>query len=394
MRNNRKVEFSDRKVERLEGPGQDDRGKAVEYTDTRVPKLKLAVSASGLRTWSYRYLFNEDKRVDRIGAFPGINTDEARRIALGWGALVDQGIDPRAEKIARKAMPILEAFANEQYAPFAKIHKKSYEDDAAKLRMYILPKFGKRRMCDISRHDIDLYRTEIAEKLSPSSANRHHALLSRMYSLAIQWDILKVNPCLGLKKFRERTDAGRFLSPEDIGKLINALDQDYNLVAAGALKVLLFSGLRREEVAQAKWEHLDVERGLLFLPTTKAQKSRWVPLNDLALEVIAKLPDSDSKWIFPGRDSASPICNLRKPLERALEKAELGKMRIHDLRVCFASTAAGAGVSLFQIQSLLGHSSPVMTMKYAFLAGRALHDASTIAANAMVSAKTPQPPAA
>lgn len=281
MRNNRKVEFTDRKVERLDGPDPDDRGKAVEYTDTRVPKLKLAVSASGSKTWSYRYVFNEVKRVDRIGTFPGISTDEARRIALGWGALVDQGIDPRAEKVARKAMPTLAAFAAEQYEPFAKVHKKSYEDDAAKLRMYILPKFGKRRMSDITRHDIDLYRTEIAEKLSPSSANRHHALLSRLFSLAMQWDIVKANPCLGLKKFKERTDAGRALSPEEIASLLLALDQEENVIAAAALKVLLFSGLRREEVAQARREHLDVARGLLFLPTTKAQKSRWVPINVL-----------------------------------------------------------------------------------------------------------------
>jgi len=395
MRTNRKVEFTDRRVERLQGPEQEDRGKAVEFTDTRVPRLKLSVSTTGLRTWSYRYLFNEIKRVDRIGTFPGIKTDDARRIALAWGASIDQGIDPRAEKVIRKEMPTVEAFAYQHYEPFAKVHKKSYADDAAKLRMYIIPKFGKRRMSDVTRHDIDLYRTEIAEKLSPSSANRHHALLSRMFSLGMQWDIVKTNPCIGLKKFKERTDAGRFLSPEDIGSLLDALDQDYNVIASGALKVLLFSGLRREEVAQARWEHLDIERGLLFLPTTKAQKSRWVPLNNLALEVITNLPKSDSPWIFPGRDVMKPINNLRKPFNRALEIAKLGRMRVHDCRVVFASSAAGAGVSLFQIQSLLGHSSPVMTMRYSFLAGRALHDASTIAANAMISARTPsQPPAA
>ncbi len=384
MRVNRKVEFTDRRCEKLVGPSEDDRGKAIEYTDARVPRLKFAVSGTETRTWQFRYVFNGVKRVDRIGSFPGIGTEEARKIALGWGAQIDQGIDPRAEKIARKKMPTLEEYANNDYLPFAGVHKKSVGDDEAKLKMYILPKFGRRRLCDISRQDVDLYRTEIAEKLSHASANRHHSLLSRMFNLAIQWDILKDNPCSRLKKFRERTDAGRFLSPDEIARLLAALADEPNKVASSALMVLMFSGLRREEVATARKEHYDAERGLLFLPNTKAQKSRWVPINDIAKEVIAQLPESYSEWLFPGRFPGRPIHNLRKPFERALAKAGLGKMRIHDLRVNFASNAASAGVSLFQIQSLLGHSSPVMTMKYAFLAGRALHDASAIAANAMV----------
>lgn len=80
-----------------------------------------------------------------------------------------------------------------------------------------------------------------------------------------------------------------------------------------------------------------------------------------------------------------PVCNLFKPFKRALEVAGLeSSIRIHDLRHSFASNAVSAGVSLFQVQTLLGHSSAQMTQRYAHLAGTALHDASAAAVRAML----------
>lgn len=387
MKENRKIEMTDRRCEKLAGPDANSKAKEIEYSDVRVPRLKLLVSRTGRRTWYWRYVWREAKEVIRIGAFPGIDVEDARRIAREYGTMIDQGQDPKSEKKALQAMPTLEEFAQQRYLPYAAAHKRSASDDEAKLRTWILPKMGKKRLCDITRHDIDMHRTEIRKSHSASTANRHHALLARMLSLAVEWEILKVNPAVGLKKFAEVTDAGRFLTPDEIGRLLAALDQDENVVGAAALKLLLLTGCRREEIAQARWEDLDVERGLLKLPKTKAGKVRWVPLSPQAQDVLLGLPEIESDWIFPGRDQARPVCNLFKPFKRALEVAGLeSNIRIHDLRHSFASNAVSAGVSLFQVQTLLGHSSAQMTQRYAHLAGTALHDASAAAARAMLGA--------
>ncbi|WP_119157715.1 site-specific integrase [Caldimonas tepidiphila] len=351
----------------------------------------MMVSCTGKRNWYWRYAWRGEKQVIRIGEFPGICVEEARRIAREYGAMLDQGIDPKGEQKARKAMPTLEEFAWEQYMPYARQHKRSADDDESKLKMWVLPKLGRKLLCDITRQDVDMYRTAIKGSHTASTANRHHALIARMLSLAVEWDLLKVNPVTGLKKFREASDAGRFLTPEEIGRLLAALDQEENVVAAAALKVLLLTGCRREEIAQARWEHLDAERELLKLPKTKAGKVRWVPLNEQAQAVLVGLPNIDGPWVFPGRDPSQPIHNLYKPFKRALKAAGLDEsIRIHDLRHSFASNAVTAGVSLFQVQTLLGHSSSQMTQRYAHLAGSALHDASAVAAKAMLVAAQQQ----
>jgi integrase len=386
----RQVDFTDRRCERLPGPEPGDRSKAIEYSDLRVRRLKFSVSETGLRTWYWRYTLNGAKRSVRIGEFPGITTEQARRMALELGALLDQGIDPQAEKLARKATPTLAEFANDYYLPHARAHKRSADDDASKLKLWILPKLGRKRLCDITRHDVDLHRTEMAKSHSAGTANRHHALLARMLALAVEWDLLKANPAAGLRKLKEPTPVEDFLEPEQVQRLLAALDEEPNKVAAGALKVLAFSGLRREEVAQARWEDLDAARGLLRLTRTKSGRARWVPLNPFAQKAIADLPESTSPWIFPGRDPGRPICNLRKPFHRALARAGLPEMPIHRLRHSFASNAVAAGVSLFSVQNLLGHKSAAMTIRYSHLAGQALHEASAATARAMTATRNPE----
>lgn len=383
--------MTDRRCSRLAGPDVDCSSKEVEWSDSRNTRLKLLVSRSGRRTWYYRYVFRGIKCAIRIGEFPGITVEAARKQALGYGAMLDQDQDPQHEQMVRRTMPTLSEYALGPYLEYARVHKKTANDDESKLKMWILPKLGQKRLCDISRHDIDMHRTEMSKTHTQGTANRHHALLARMLALAVEWDILKENVATGLKKFKERTDAGLFLSSAEISLLIDGLDREPNRVAATALKTLLFSGLRREEVAQARWEHLDLERSLLYLPHTKAGRTRWVPLNSLALEAIASLPDRDSPWIFPGRDPARPIDNLKKPLDRTLAACGLGPMRVHDLRHCFASSAVSAGVSLAQVQSLLGHQSPTMTLRYAHLASQPLHDATAAVARAMARPADPQP---
>ncbi len=386
MKQDRKIDMTDRRCHRLDGPDENSTAKATEYSDRQLPGLKLMVSRSGRRTWYWRYSWRQTKEAIRIGEFPGINVEQARSYAREYGAMLDQGADPKGEKKLRDRMPTLEEFANDLYLPYAKTHKRSAADDVAKLRTWILPKMGKKLLSDITRRDIDMHRTEICTSHSLSTANRHHALLARMLALAVEWEILKVNPAVGLRKFRESSDAGRYLSPDEISQLLKALDAESNVIAATALKVLLLTGCRREEIAQARWEDLDAQRGLLKLTKTKAGKVRWVPLSPQARDLIAALPRHQiSPWIFPGRDPAKPICNLFKPFKRALSVAGLDdSIRIHDLRHSFASNAVTAGVSLFQVQTLLGHASAQMTQRYAHLAGTALHDASAATARAML----------
>jgi len=356
--------------------------KDIEYTDTKVQGLKFIITATGYKSFMFRYTYASTKRAITLGRYPAISLDEARKIALHHRALLDQGHDPKITTTSDK--PLFKDFAH-RYLNHVKVFKTSWKDDQAKLTQWMIPQFGDLSLDDITRERIDQYRTHIHQVLSPASANRHHALISAMLTLAVSWELLTKNPALGMKRYKELSKVDGVLDTQQVNALLNALDHDPNISAVNALKLLLFTGLRRSEVTQARWQDYSANHRSLYLPTTKAGKSRYVPLNDLAIAVIESQLRK-SNYIFYGQDETRPINNLIKPFQRALKRAGITKpVRIHDLRHTFASHAVLNGVSLYETQQLLGHASSQMTQRYAHLNNEQLREASHKASISMSS---------
>lgn len=372
----RKFRFTNRALDALPACPPESASKADEYTDTEMPGLKATVSKTRQIVMYHRYTINGVKRAERIGAYPGISIAEARQKVQENRAVLDRGGDPQENSDRAKAMPTFAEYAQE-FLSFVKQYKRSADADESKLRIYLIPHFGARRLCDITLRDIQTYHAKMTETLAPSTANRHLALLSKMFSLALQWDRVTKNPCIGIKKFKEDNQQQRFLSPDEIARLYQALDADYNKVAANALKLLLLTGCRREEVLQAKWEDISLETGTWFLPKGKTG-SRYVQVNGAAKALLESIVRTDSPYVFPGHDDPinSPLNNPRKCFTRVLKAAGIEHIRIHDLRHSHASILVNQGVSLFMVQKILGHSSPKTTQRYAHLSDSSLRAAS------------------
>jgi integrase len=122
------------------------------------------------------------------------------------------------------------------------------------------------------------------------------------------------------------------------------------------------------EILDAKWEHVDFERGFIFLPDSKTGK-KPIYLNAAALAILADLPRLEgSPHVFPGAKDGKPREGLKRPWSIVTQAAALGGLRIHDLRHSFASVGAGASLGLPIIGKLLGHSQAATTQRYAHLA--------------------------
>jgi len=135
--------------------------------------------------------------------------------------------------------------------------------------------------------------------------------------------------------------------------------------AAAALRLLLFTGARLREILHLKWDHVDLERGLLLLPDTKTGKKAIV-LNAPALDVLTNLPRVGC-YVIAGDDPEKPRADLKRPWQAAARRAGLSGVRIHDLRHTHASFGAGAGLGLPIIGKLLGHTTAATTARYAHL---------------------------
>ena len=108
--------------------------------------------------------------------------------------------------------------------------------------------------------------------------------------------------------------------------------------AASALRLLLFTGCRLREIPHLRWEHVDFERGCLFLPDSKSGR-KTVILNAPALAVLNGM-DRVGPYVVPGDDPDQPRHDLKRPWIAATKRAGLTGVRLHDLRHTYASFGA------------------------------------------------------
>jgi integrase len=224
-------------------------------------------------------------------------------------------------------------------------------------------------------------------------ANRVLSLLSKMFSLAIEWKWMTENPARGVARFPEARRE-RWLTLEEMLRLRKALDTLNDQNAANALRLLLLTGSRLSEVLKAEWEQFDFSTGVWTKPShnTKQKRVEHVPLGDRALELLVSMKGERATGpLFPGRFTGVRT-DLKRPWAQACKAAGLsvtdvvkGKrkqltrdrpaIRIHDLRHSYASHLVSNGVSLPIVGKLLGHTQPSTTMRYAHLQDAALRTA-------------------
>lgn len=146
------------------------------------------------------------------------------------------------------------------------------------------------------------------------------------------------------------------------------------MYAGAAIRLLLFTGCRLREILNLKWEYVDLERGVLFLPDSKSGR-KTVILNAPAMMVLNGL-DRISPFVVPGDKPEGPRADLKRPWRAITMRAGLTGLRLHDLRHTYASFGAGGGLGLPIIGRLLGHSQISTTARYAHLDNDPLRRAS------------------
>jgi integrase len=140
------------------------------------------------------------------------------------------------------------------------------------------------------------------------------------------------------------------------------------------VRLLLFTGCRLREILHLRWDHVDLERGCLFLPDSKSGR-KTVILNAPALAVLSRL-DRVGPYVVPGDDPERPRHDLKRPWDAVIGRAGLVGVRLHDLRHTYASFGAGGGFGLPIIGKLLGHTQASTTQRYAHLDADPLRRAS------------------
>ncbi len=173
----------------------------------------------------------------------------------------------------------------------------------------------------------------------PTQANKVLAILSKLFNWAELNGIRAGgdNPCRHIEKYPE-TRRERFLSPKELAALGMALNSaEESPYAIAAVRLLVLTGARLNEILTLRWDWIDLERGTIRLPDSKTG-AKSLYLNAPALAVLNEIPrQAGNSYVIVGDKEGAHWVNLQKPWRAVRRAAQLQDVRLHDLRHTFAS---------------------------------------------------------
>jgi len=274
-------------------------------------------------------------------------------------------------------------FAPRSTSRRSKARKRTLEADRRQLELLKSEFGGETTLAEITARRISEYKTKrlsavrkigegaaaVERRLTAAAVNRPLALLRHLLRLVHEeWEAIDNVPRIRLEK--EPQGRLRWLTQEEITRLLDACARSKNKELRAAVIVALNTGLRLGELLGLTWDRIELSRGVIRLELTKSGRRREVPLNAESYNSLVVLNPKMSGRVFKTK-------SVRKAYENAVANAKLDDVNFHTRRYTFAPWADMRGVSLKELQELLGHSSLAMTMRYAHLAPERLRSAVT-----------------
>lgn len=381
-----------------------------EAFDTDLTGLVFRVEPTGKRTWYYAYRLGTARRRFRIGAYPAVSVEAARREATRLAGKVASNVDPQAElqqlrvRAERERVGTLKTFLDERYEPWAQVHLKTAKEQVERIRADFKP-WMSRSLDGLTPFLIENWRREQLKRGKKAvTVNRDLQRLRALVSKAVEWKVIEVHPFAGVKPLRvDKRGRVRYLTPAEETSLRDALIRRETSLREARVRfnawrtqrglkplpertaefvdhvrpltlLALNTGLRRGELLKLNWADVDLGAKQLTIRghNAKSAQTRNVPLNVEAHHVLTVWkelhPAAGSEACVFGRSGGESMTRIDNAWDTVTELARLENFRFHDCRHHFASRLVMAGVPLNTVRDLLGHASIDMTMKYAHLA--------------------------
>ena len=347
--------------------------------DRDIRGFGVRVTPTGAKAYVLDYRASGRRRLATLARCSELGLKEAReRAGRELTAIRDGAADPlRRRKEAREA-PTVAAFV-ERFFDYCErrvaddhMSPRTAADYHQQCTRYLLPSFGRLRVAEVKRQDIE----SAVAGIKPVQRNRVLALMQRLFTLAEHWELRPqhTNPARGVERAREEP-RDRVLTPSELAALSGALSGAVQTspAAVAAIRFAAMTGLRIGEVIAVRWEHIDFETGRLTLPSTKTGR-RVHKLPTVALEILAAAPRLNG-WCFTTGRGGITYKTARAVFVTACKRAGLADVRLHDLRRTVMTSAAAAGVGTHVLRDLLGHKTTAMADRYVRAVGNPVHEA-------------------
>lgn len=342
--------------------------------DDELSGYGLKITPAGKKVFVVQYRIGRRSRRMTIGMFGPLTADQARSQAQAALRQVARGDDPMNERDLVRDQKSTGDLLNEflRLHADAKLKDRSSAEYRRLISTLVPSRLLSRPASEVARSDVSQLHNSLA--VTPYQANRLLAVLRKFFNWCERMGYRPdhSNPALHVEPYKERKRE-RFLSPNEIAHLGMVLAEieaegTGNPYVIAAIRLLLLTGARLNEILTMKWDWIDFEGACIRLPDSKTG-AKQIYLSAPALLVFSNIPRLEGNpYVICGGKAASCMVNLQKPWRAIRQRAGFLDLRIHDLRHSFASIAVANGMSLPMIGKLLGHSQPQTTQRYAHLA--------------------------
>lgn len=251
---------------------------------------------------------------------------------------------------------------------------RTIERKERQLAMHLNPFFGQKPLSKVVTFDIARYRKHrTTQGASPATINREMAVVSHLFSKAIEWGWIQHRPAK-IERYRENTGRIVYLTAEQCDRVREAAKHDISPHIWMFTEIALATSMRMTEILSMTREHVDLERRRVFIPSAKAgarDQPIGTDLCDMLRKHVAALPKG-TEWLFPSIASKSGrLATIRKAHRRVVKTAGLDPDVVvrHTFRHTAITHLVQAGVDLPTVQKISGHKTLAMVGRYSHANG-------------------------
>jgi len=337
----------------------------TDYFDTQLSGLSLRVSPTGTKTWNLIYTRESDESRQRVklGRYPAVGLEAARKKALKAMTAAADGEDPAEAKSARRTALTVEELGALYIKIYAKPNKKTWQEDERILKAEVYPEIGRMKGVAVKRRDVIGIIDSKAEAGARAQSRNILAVVRKMFNWAVEDGYLTISPIAGVKPRGKPTRRDRILTDAEVKGAWGALGEvAISPVTADVLRLLFLTGQRSGEVCGMRKSEVDLEKSVWTIPGERAKNelTHVVPLSPQSLQIVT------AAVVRADEDPDAPLfTRTGEPLEsNAIAQAVRLKLQAskerwtpHDIRRTVATGMANLGIMPHIIEAVLNHIS-------------------------------------
>ena len=341
----------------------------IETSDKKLTGLKAIFYPSGRIKFIVRKSIRGKNIYVAVGGYPEISIKDAREHAFKIIQELKTAVEAYGERfLTHSKMTFNELVDEYEKSVLSTGVKRSANTDLSKIRKYLRPLLGDKKLAGMTEADILSYL--YALELKPATRNRHLALIKAVFTWAIRMGYTNRSPALYIKALPEVTSDRRAMDDSQLQCWMEVCEcwrngkPDHEALAL--LMFLALTGLRLGETRHLRLEDVDWSRKVITLRHTKNGKLRRVPVCDKAFVLLTEQRQylGDEGWVFPGKGTDNPVAEPRRLQKRICEAAGIPPFTIHEMRHTFATKLIESGADIHTVKDLLGHSTIKVTELY------------------------------